>query len=176
VGALPPCAVRRQFRRIAGRAEGVHFGGVVDRWRVDVFHGEVNGASHVWRQRFPNGALEQLTFGPAEEAGLAMSADGRSIVTSVGIFESGAWMHDHAGDHLISPEGYAAAPSFSHDGGRLYYLLRRKSGNGSNDLWKTDVASGKSEAIVTGFAVNSYDVSPDGRQVVFSAPAAPCSR
>ena len=142
-------------------------------WSIDgawmYFTARVNGSSHVWRQRFPNGALEQLTFGPAEEAGLAMSADGRSIVTSVGIFESGAWMHDHAGDHLISPEGYAAAPSFSHDGGRLYYLLRRESGNGSNDLWKTDVASGKSEAIVTGFAVNSYDVSPDGRQVVFSA-------
>jgi DNA-binding winged helix-turn-helix (wHTH) protein/Tol biopolymer transport system component len=142
-------------------------------WSVDgawmYFTARVNGASHVWRQRFPDGALEQLTFGPAEEAGLAMSADGRSIVTSVGIFESGAWMHDQAGDHLISPEGYAAAPSFSRDGGRLYYLLRRESGTGANDIWKTDVASGKSEAIVTGFAVNSYDVSPDGRQVVFSA-------
>jgi len=142
-------------------------------WSIDgawmYFTARVNGASHVWRQRFPNGALEQLTFGPAEEDGLAIGADGRSIVTSVGILESGAWMHDHAGDHLISPEGYAAAPSFSHDGGRLYYLLRRESGNVSNDLWKTDVASGKSEAIVTGFAVNTYDVSPDGRQVVFSA-------
>jgi Tol biopolymer transport system component len=142
-------------------------------WSTDgswmYFTARVNGASHVWRQRFPDGAPEQLTFGPAEESGIAMSADGRSIFTSVGMFESGVWMHDQAGDHLISPEGYASALSFSGDGGRLYYLLRRESSDASEDLWKTDVASGKSERVITGFAIDAYDVSPDGRQVVFSA-------
>jgi len=137
------------------------------RWMY--FTASVNGASHVWRQRFPDGALEQLTFGPAEESGIAMSADGRSIFTSVGMFESGVWMHDQAGDHLISPEGYASALSFSRDGGRLYYLLRRESSDPWIDLWTTDVASGKSERVLTGFAIDAYDVSPDGRQVVFSA-------
>ncbi|HSR08681.1 MAG TPA: hypothetical protein VLM42_16130 [Bryobacteraceae bacterium] len=29
----------------------------------------VSGARHLWRQRFPDGAAEQITFGPAEEPG-----------------------------------------------------------------------------------------------------------
>jgi hypothetical protein len=97
-----------------------------------------------------------------------MSADGRSILTSAGILESGAWMHDTAGDHLISPEGYAAMPSFSHDGRHLYYLLRRERG-APNELWTTDIESGKSAAVVTGLPIDGYDISADGSRVVLAA-------
>ena len=40
---------------------------------------------HIWRERFPNGVPEQLTLGPTEEEGIAVSPDGRSLVTSAGI-------------------------------------------------------------------------------------------
>jgi Tol biopolymer transport system component len=128
----------------------------------------VKGASHLWRQRYPAGDPEQVTFGPLEEVGVAMNADGRSVLTSAGILESGAWMHDASGDHLVSPEGYAALLSFSHDGRRLYYLLRRERG-APNELWTTDITSGKSDAVVAGFPIDGYDVSSDGTQVVFAA-------
>src|SRR5262249_22978795 len=41
----------------------------------------VNGTFHIWRQRFPDGAPEQVTSGPTEEEGIAMAADGRSFIT-----------------------------------------------------------------------------------------------
>jgi DNA-binding winged helix-turn-helix (wHTH) protein/Tol biopolymer transport system component len=131
------------------------------------FTARVDGFSHLWRQRYPAGELEQLTSGPVEESGVAVSSDGRSILTAAGIFESGAWMHDTSGDRLISPEGYAAGLSFSSDGRRLYYLLRRERG-APNELWTTDLASGKSDAVIAGFPIDHYDVSPDGSQVVFA--------
>jgi serine/threonine protein kinase len=39
---------------------------------------------HIWRQRFPDGDPEQLTFGPTSQEGLAMAPDGKSFITSVG--------------------------------------------------------------------------------------------
>src|SRR6202011_1017426 len=41
------------------------------------------GANHIWRQRFPDGAPEQVTSGPTEEEGIVMTPDGRSFVTAV---------------------------------------------------------------------------------------------
>jgi len=136
------------------------------------FTARVQGASHVWRQRFPGGEIEQLTSGPAEEVGIAMSHDGRSMLTAAGILESGVWMHNQAGDHLVSPDGYAAALSFSRDGRHLYYLLRRESSSASRELWTTDLVSNKSEPAVTGFNIEAYDVAADGKQIVFSAAVA----
>jgi DNA-binding winged helix-turn-helix (wHTH) protein/Tol biopolymer transport system component len=132
------------------------------------FTARVKGASHLWRQRYPSGEPEQLTFGPVEEDGVAVSGGGRSVLTSAGIFESGAWMHDAAGDRLISPEGFAALLSFSRDGRHLYYLLRRERG-APNELWTTDLASGKSDVVIAGLPIDRYDVSSDGTQVVFAA-------
>jgi DNA-binding winged helix-turn-helix (wHTH) protein/Tol biopolymer transport system component len=132
----------------------------------------VNGSAHVWRQRSPDGVLEQVTFGPGEEDGIAMSGDGGSIVTSAGIRESGVWMHDGAGDHLVSPDGYGGGVSFSRDGRQLYYLLRRSPTGTSRELWVTDLESHKSEPFIRGFNILSYNVSPDGSEVVFSASRA----
>jgi len=136
------------------------------------FAARVNGANHLWRQRAPDGRLEQLTSGPGEEDGVAVSADGRSLVTSVGMIESGVWMHTHAGDRLVSPEGYAWDLSFSPDGNLLYYVLRRTA-TSMPEVWVTDLRSGTSEPIVLGHTVASFDISPDGQSVVFAArPAA----
>jgi len=80
------------------------------------------GRFHIWRQRFPDGTPEQLTSGPTEEDGIAVVADGKSVITSVGIEDNSVWLHDAKGEHQISSEGYSGAPQFSPDSRRLYYL------------------------------------------------------
>ncbi len=72
--------------------------------------------SHIWRQRFPGGEPEQLTFGPTSQEGIAMASDGKSLIASVGSEESTVWLHDKDGDHQVSSEGYASSPHFSADG------------------------------------------------------------
>ncbi len=89
------------------------------------FGASVGGSSHLWRQKFPDGAPEQITFGPIEEEGIALAPDGRSLVTSVGTRRSAIWIHDAAGERAISSEGYAVAPRLSRDGTRVFYLFAR---------------------------------------------------
>ena len=125
--------------------------------------------SHIWRQRFPNGSAEQLTFGPGDEQGLAMALDGRSVLTSVGTEESGLWIRDGSGERPLSSEGFAWAPSYSEDGRTLYYMLGGIASERPTELWTLDLSSGKSRPIVQGFMMTSYDVSEDGRSIVFAA-------
>ena len=58
------------------------------------FTASVDGHSHLWRQRFPDGKPEQITSGPIEAEGVAVEPDGRSIITSMGVQESAIWIHD----------------------------------------------------------------------------------
>ena len=103
----------------------------------------IDEKSHLWRQRFPNGKPEQLTFGPTEEDGIAVAPDG-SIITSVGTQQSAIWIHDASGERPLSSEGrvdrveYTARPSYSSDAQRLYYL-RRESPDSVTELWQTDL-------------------------------------
>ena len=71
------------------------------------FGARVAGSAHLWRQRFPDGKPEQMTFGPYEEEGVAVAPDGRSLVTSVGTRRSTIWLHDNTGERPVSSEGYA---------------------------------------------------------------------
>jgi DNA-binding winged helix-turn-helix (wHTH) protein/Tol biopolymer transport system component len=128
------------------------------------------GSNHIWRQPFPDGEIEQVTSGPTDERGIAISGDGRSLITSIGIRESGLWMHDQQGEHLLSFEGYALWPTFSRDG-RLLYYIRRESPESAGELWAINMSSRKSQPIVQGFSIASYSVSPDGPQIVFQALA-----
>jgi DNA-binding winged helix-turn-helix (wHTH) protein/Tol biopolymer transport system component len=137
--------------------------------RTMYFTAKVNGSSHVWSQELASGRLEQITFGPTEETGVAMSADGRSIFTSVGMREGGLWVHDSNGDRLLSAQGYASSLSFSHDGKQLYDLIQSLSPTPTSELWATDLATGAREPIVRDSFVTGYDVSADGSQVVFAA-------
>jgi len=139
------------------------------------FSSAFGGAFHTWRQRFPDGQPEQITSGPTEEEGLAMSPDGRSFITAVGLRHSSIWVHDGGGDRQISLEGYAFAPKFTPDGKRLLYKVRKGA---ASELWVAELDSGRSEPLLPGFAVamtgpgayGSYDISPDGRQVVVASP------
>ena len=55
---------------------------------------QVAGRNHLWRQRFPDGKPEQITFGSTEEAGIAMAPDGRSLITSIFTRQNAVWIHD----------------------------------------------------------------------------------
>jgi len=136
------------------------------------FTANVEGRSHLWRQRFPNGRPEQITSGPTEEDGVAVDPDGRSVITSLGVQESAIWIHDPSGERQLSSEGEVVAnfppPMFRADEQVLYYLLRRRSTGSGAELWRTTVASGDSEPVFPGVAMLDYDVSGDGRQVVYT--------
>lgn len=136
------------------------------RWMY--FTAVVNGASHVWREPFPSGAVEQITSGPSQERGIAMSADGRSLVTSLGILESGAWLHTPQGERLLSVNGYVSRLRFSRDGRVLFYLLRHASSDLAGKLWQTQLSTGKSEPLAQDVLMTSYDVSPDGTRILFA--------
>ncbi len=137
------------------------------------FTASLDGHSQLWRQRFPNGEPEQITSGPIEAEGVAVEQDGRSIITSMGVHESAIWIHDANGERSLSSEGEIVAdispPSFGPDDSFLYYLLRHGSDVQGPELWRMMVESGKSEAVFPGVAMLAYDVSPDGKQVVYSA-------
>jgi eukaryotic-like serine/threonine-protein kinase len=143
------------------------------RWMY--FAAVVGGASHLWRQRFPDGAPEQITFGPLEEEGIAVAPDGRSLVTSIGMRRSAVWIHDAAGERAIVSEGYASAPRLSRDGARVFYLFVRDwwlAGRGwltaSADLRSVDLATGKTDTLLSGLSVTGYAISRDEKEVAFT--------
>jgi DNA-binding winged helix-turn-helix (wHTH) protein/Tol biopolymer transport system component len=137
------------------------------------FVATVEGQSHIWRQRSPNGRPEQITIGPSEENGLVVEKDGRSIITSIGVQESAMWIHDAAGERSLSSEGeivaWTSPPSFGADDKILYYLLRHQKADAGSELWRLTVDTGKSEAVFPGTSMVDYDVSPDGKQVVYTS-------
>ena len=139
------------------------------------FIATIEGQSHLWRQRFPNGRPEQITFGPMEEEGLAVEHDGRSVITSIGEHESAIWIHDAEGERSLSSEGEIVSgtspPAFREDDKVLYYLLQRPPASSSPELWRMTVDSAKSEPVFPGISMFAYDVSPDGKQVVYTAGA-----
>ena len=143
------------------------------RWMY--FAAVVGGTSHLWRQRFPDGAPEQITFGPLEEEGIAVAPDGRSLVTSIGMRRSAVWIHDAAGERAIVSEGYASAPRLSRDGTRVFYLFVRDwwlAAGGwltaAADLRSVDLATGKSDTLLSGQSVTGYAISRDEKEVAFT--------
>jgi dipeptidyl aminopeptidase/acylaminoacyl peptidase len=136
------------------------------------FGATVGRGSHIWRQRYPDGALEQITSGPSEEDGIAIAPDGRSLVTSIGTRRSGIWIHDASGERSLSSEGFAGAPRLSHDGTRVFYLYLRDLSVSSAELRSIDLASGKVDTLLPGISVTDYDVSRDDKQVAFTVTEA----
>jgi Tol biopolymer transport system component len=141
------------------------------------FSSEASGDFHIWRQRFPDGLPEKITSGPTNEEGIAIEPGGRSVLTAVGPKQSSVWVHDSRGDRQISLEGEATLPKLSPDGKKLLYKIRSK---GSDELWLADLESNHAEPFLPGFPIavsdqgsfwtHGYDISPDGRKVVFYAP------
>src|SRR5262249_44664511 len=130
----------------------------------------------------PDGTPEQLTNGTSEEDGIAIAPDGRSLFTSLGTARSAIWIHDERGDREVSAEGNAFVPTlapvmsqpFSADGRKLFYLVRQEAQRAGLDqrsgaLWVTDLETERRELLLPGFDVIAYDVSRDGKRIVFAA-------
>lgn len=176
-GAWAPCRLVALEGQGKARTVGPGTGCTAAGWSPDgrwiYLTARMEGRSHLWRQRFPDGAPEQLTFGPTEEEGIAMMPDGRSLITSVGARQSALWVHQSGRDRALSSEGdvmEAPEPELSPDGETLYCLLRREGTRGA-ELWRTLVATGDSEAVFPGVAMTGFDVSEDGRDVVYTTSA-----
>ena len=153
--------------RVVGPPNGQCLGGA---WSPDgkwIYVTAETDDFHIWRQRFPDGAPQQLTFSPTSQVGIAMAPDGKSLITSVGSQDRTIWLHDKDGEHQISTEGDASVPSFSADGRKLYFLMDNGQTHG-RELWVKDLASGRVDRVVPGYAMqDSYAVSRDEKQVAF---------
>jgi Tol biopolymer transport system component len=154
--------------RIVGPPAGPCISGA---WSVDGKSVYVTSAprdkTHIWRQRFPGGQPEQVTFGTTEEEGITMAPDGKSFITSVGTQDSMVWLHDEQGDRQVAPEGNAYKARFSSDGKRLYYLYATDQKNG-HEVWALDLPDGKPERILPGYSTEDYSVSANGKVIAFS--------
>ncbi len=134
---------------------------------------------HLWRQAFPDGAAEQITFSGTEEQGVAVSQDGKSVATSVGSQGSTVWLRQQSGEKQVSAETFAYLPSFSPDGKKLYYLARIGTAFGfvstssAGELWSVELDTGQKERLLPGVVINDFAVSPDGKQIAFQRTDAP---
>jgi eukaryotic-like serine/threonine-protein kinase len=183
-----PCRLVSSDGQRAGRRVGPDGQCTYAAWSPDskwmYFSSNSTGAFHLWRQRFPNGTPEQLTFGATEEEGIAPDPDGRSVLTSVGTRHQSIWIRDERGEREISREGYAFIPRepeggtsqpLPGDGRSVFYLVRQGAVHFSGhreragELWATDVETGRARAILPGQQVIGYDISRDGAQVAFAA-------
>ncbi len=133
------------------------------------------GVNHIWRQQFPDGKPEQVTFGPTAEEGVTMAPDGRSFVAAAALQNNlSIWLHDARGERQISSlEGIAVNPKFTPDGKTLCYVVVKHTPTPFSpqpgEVWVADIESGRSQSLLPGFQVRDYDVSVDGQQVVMDA-------
>ena len=127
---------------------------------------------HTWRQRFPDGTTEQVTFGVTEEEGIHFAPDGRSFVTSIGTSQSTVWMHDARGDTADDIGGLrfsavdspgrqeAVLPGAWRQHGELH--RRQAVGRGLR-------TRASDSGCCRNSGLQSYNISADGQRVVFVA-------
>ena len=184
-GSFLPCRVVPFDGSSMGRVVGPNQGKCTSAaWSPDgkwvYVSSNATGSFQIWRQRFPDGQPEQITFGPAEAEGIVVAPDGRSLITSLGFNQRAVWLHENGAERQVSSEGTTMFPQwgdgfprsvFSPDGKKLYYFVQKgpQRGFGGGDLWVSDLATGASESLLPGLAMTTFDLSPDGRQFVFAA-------
>jgi serine/threonine protein kinase/Tol biopolymer transport system component len=135
------------------------------------FSADIGNGYHIWRQRFPDGAPEQFTSGVTQEEGIEFAPDGRSFVTSIGTSQSTVWLHNSGAERQITSEGFAVLPNISPDGKKMYYLLRSGAARMflTGELWVADLESGQRQRLLPDFLLRHYNISADGRRIVFVA-------
>jgi eukaryotic-like serine/threonine-protein kinase len=128
---------------------------------------------HIWRQRFPNGRPEQITSGPTEEEGIALSPDGLSLITAVALRQRPISFHDGSGDRQVSSEGYSLWPRLYTAGRKVIYRISRSGAflKQTVEIWLGDLDSGQNEALLQGFHAIFHDISQDGRVLVAARDA-----
>ena len=133
-------------------------------------------ADHLWRQKFPGGQPEQITFGPTSQEGIAFEPGGKAFLTAVGTQDSTVWLHDKDGDHQLAFEGNVLSPVFSHDGSALYFLSS-KSEVTQTELWRRDLKTGRTDSVLPNYKIEAssngtygdYSVSADEKWIAFTA-------
>ena len=153
--------------RTAGYAVGPLDGGCISAaWSPDgewmYFSSSANGVNHLWRQRFPNGEIEQITFGPNEEQTVFATPDGHALLTAIGRTQSSLWIHNGNGEHVLTTEGRVSSPWLSADARHVYFLTVRGEEPGRS-LARMDIGTGSQESLLPGFDIIQFDVSPDER-------------
>jgi len=177
-GRWLPCRLLPLDNPAAGRAVGPpDMGCTFAAWSPDgkwmYFSAAGSEGFHTWRQRYPDGRPEQISSGPAEEEGIAISPDGHSFITAVASRQSVVWLHDAAGERQISIEGYSYDPRFTPDGKLLVYRVLQGglTTYDPSQLRIVDLSTGHNEALMPGLSVTGppgrgYDISLDGSKVV----------
>ncbi len=130
-----------------------------------------HGHSHLWRQPFPDGELQQITSGTSDEQNVVVAPDGASVLTSIGSEHATLWLHDAAGDRALTGEGTVWQPWISNDGKRLYFLSGSNLPNATPVLSRMDIGSGARETLLSGLPMDSYELSADERWLVFTTGA-----
>jgi len=138
------------------------------RWMY--FSSNAGGGFHVWRQRYPDGTPEQITFGPTEQEGTALTSDGSYLITSMGLQQASISLKDPSGDRQLTSEGFAMLPTMMPAGDRMFYLMRTGSrGYASGELWSLNVGTGEKSRALPDRVMSNYSISADGRRVVFTS-------
>jgi len=136
------------------------------RWMY--FSSNVDGY-HLWRQKYPDGNPEQVTFGPTEQEGTALTPDGKYVITALGLQQASVWLHDQGNESRLTDERYVGQPSFTRSGRKLLYLVRTDRSRGhSGELWSMDLQSRSKERVLPGLVVANYSLSRDDRDVVYT--------
>jgi Tol biopolymer transport system component len=167
-----PCRLVPADGRSAGREVGPRGTCTSAAWSPDgqwmYFGANVDGRSHLWRQRFPDGTPEQITMGPTEEEGVTVASDGRSLITALGIRRSSIWIHDATGERAIVAEGLARLPRLSEDGTRVFFLLRPAVDSDTSELRALELATGAAQTLIPRVPIVDYDISRDESEVAFT--------
>ncbi len=132
------------------------------------FSADAGNGFHLWRQAYPDGQPEQFTSAITQEEGLAIAPDGKSLITSVGLRRRAIFVHSASGEERQIPaEGYAFWPMMSADGHKVCYRVARSAVTGQTptELWVVELATGRTERLLPGQLVTSYDLSSDNRVV-----------
>jgi len=142
------------------------------RWMY--FSSNAGGAFHVWRQRYPSGTPEQITFGPTEQEGTALTPDGKYLITSMGLQQASISLKDRSGERQLTSEGFAMLPTMLPSGDRMFYLMRTGSREyASGELWSLNLGTGEKHRALPGRVMADYSISADGRRVVFTSAGSP---
>lgn len=159
-----------------GRVVGPKGGCTYAAWSPDgewmYFSSNAGGAFHLWRQRLRRGEADQLTHGPTEEEGIAVAADGRSLITSAGVRHNAIHLLENEQHRQISVEAYAFLPVASRDGRRIYYLSRDGASHRAYDIGQLMVMSlhdGTREEVLPGYRMVHFSLSADDKLVVFTS-------
>jgi Tol biopolymer transport system component len=140
------------------------------------FTSSAGGTYHTWRQRFPDGQPQQITFGPTEEEGVAVAPDGQSLITSVALRQNVVWVHGAGGERQVSTEGFSYDPKFTPDGKKLCYRILKGAvpRYDPGELHVVELDTGADEPLLPALAISgplglAYDISTNGLQMVAAA-------